>query len=152
IHVDLPPLRARGGDVLLYAQQFVDHFATILGKNVVGLSPGAAEKLISYSWPGNIRELQNAIERAVALTRFDRITVEDWRERMRRYRKSHVLIASENPSELVTLDEVERRYILRVLEATGGNKTKAAAILGLDRRTLYRKFDPAAEAETKVRS
>jgi two-component system response regulator HydG len=162
IHADLPPLRARGADVLLYAQHFTLQFATLMGKGVVGLSPTAAEKLLSYSWPGNIRELQNAIERAVALTRFEELTVEDLPETIRRYRKSHILIASENPSELVTLEEVERRYILRVLEATAGNKTKAAAILGVDRRTLYRKFEgsddlstvsaPSTQAQPKVRS
>jgi two-component system response regulator HydG len=160
IRVDLPPLRARGADVLLHAQHFIEHFALTLGKDVVGLSANAAEKLIAYSWPGNIRELQNAMERAVALTRLEEIAVEDLPEGIRKYRKSHVLLASENPSELVTLGEVERRYIARVLEATAGNKTKAAAILGVDRRTLYRKFDsggeggplPSSEAHTKVRS
>jgi two-component system response regulator HydG len=141
LHVDLPPLRARAGDVLLYAQHFIEQFAGTMNKGVVGLSSGAAEKLVSYSWPGNVRELQNAMERAVALTNFEQIAVVDLPERIRKYRKAHVLIASENPSELVTLEEVERRYMLRVLEATGGNKTKAAAILGVDRRTLYRKFD-----------
>jgi two-component system response regulator HydG len=66
--------------------------------------------------------------------------VEDLPARIRNYRRSDVLVASQDPSELVSLEEVERRYILRVLESVGGNKTLAARILGLDRRTLYRKL------------
>jgi two-component system response regulator HydG len=88
-----------------------------------------------------VRELQNCVERAVALTQFDHIVVEDLPERVRSYRRSDVLVAANDPSELVPLEEVERRYVLRVLEAAGGNKTVAAQILGLDRRTLYRKLE-----------
>ncbi len=141
IRVELPPLRARGADVLLLAQHFLEGFAKRMGKPVAGFTPPAAEKLVAYAWPGNARELQNSIERAVALTQYDRIAVEDLPETVRNYRRSHVLIASEDPEELVTMDEVERRYIVRVLEATGGNKKAAAKILGFDRRTLYRKLE-----------
>jgi two-component system, NtrC family, response regulator AtoC len=122
IHIELPPLRARGSDVLLVAQHFITRFAAQFDKQVVGLSAPAAEKLLAYSWPGNVRELQNAIERAVALTRFEQLVVEDLPEKIRDYRRSHVLVTSDNPSELVPLEEVERRYILRVLEALGGNR------------------------------
>jgi two-component system response regulator HydG len=141
IHVEMPPLRARGGDVLLLAQHFIDVHAARAGKQVKGLSPGAAEKLLAYSWPGNVRELQNSIERAIALTQHDRIVVEDLPETVRAYKRSHVLIATDDPSELVPLSEVERRYVLRVLEAVGGNKTSAAQILGMTRKTLYRKLE-----------
>jgi len=141
IHIHVPPLRARGGDILLLAQRFVDHFAGQTGKKVVGLTAEAADKLLAYSWPGNVRELQNAIERAVALTAFEKIVVEDLPEKVRSYHRSHVIVAGENPSELVPMEEVERRYILRVLEAVGGNKSTAAQILGFDRRTLYRKLE-----------
>jgi len=141
IHVELPPLRARGSDVLLLAQHFLDRCASESGKAVVGLSPQAAERLLAYTWPGNVRELQNCIERAVALTRYDQLMVEDLPEKIRTYRPSYVLIATDDPSELVPLEEVERRYILRVLEAVGGNKTLAAHKLGLDRKTLYRKLE-----------
>jgi two-component system response regulator HydG len=140
IHVQMPPLRARGGDVLLLAQHFVDHFAAQAAKPVTGLSPAAAERLMAYAWPGNIRELQNSIEQAIALTRFEQIAVDDLPERIRGYRRSHVVVASDDPSELVPLEEVERRYILKVMEATGGNKTMAAQALGLTRKTLYRKL------------
>jgi DNA-binding NtrC family response regulator len=140
IQISLPPLRARGSDVLLIAQSFVDHFAKQAGKAVLGLSPEAAERLSSYAWPGNVRELRNAIERAVALTQHERITVDDLPERIRAYKVSHVLVASQDPEELVNLAEVEKRYIARVLGAVGGNKSTAAKILGIDRTTLYKKL------------
>jgi two-component system response regulator HydG len=141
IQVALPPLRARGGDVLLLAQHFLDHHAARAGKRVTGIAPAAAERLVAYPWPGNVRELQNCIERAVALTGFERIAVEDLPEKVRAYRRSHVLVAGDDPSELVSLEEVERRYILRVMEAVGGSKTLAAQVLGIGRKTLYRKLE-----------
>ena len=141
IHVEMPPLRARGGDVLLLAQQFLDVQGARAGKRITGISPTAAEKLLAYSWPGNVRELQNCIERAIALTRFEQIAVDDLPETVRAYKRSHVLIASDDPSELVPLEEAERRYILRVMEAVGSNKTLAARTLGITRKTLYRKLE-----------
>jgi two-component system response regulator HydG len=141
VHVELPPLRARGGDVLLLARHFVDVHAARAGKRVTGLSPAAAEKVLAYAWPGNVRELQNCIERAVALTRYEQIAVDDLPEQVRAYRRSHVLIAGDDPSELVSLAEVERRYVLRVMEAAAGNKTLAAQTLGITRKTLYRKLE-----------
>ncbi|HEY8038408.1 MAG TPA: sigma-54 dependent transcriptional regulator [Polyangiaceae bacterium] len=141
VQVPLPPLRARGGDVLLLAQHFTARFAARAGKNVVGISPQAAERMIAYAWPGNVRELQNCIERAVALTLYDHVAVVDLPEKIRDYRRSHVLVTSDDPSELVPMEEVERRYIQRVLEAVQGNKTAAARILGYDRKRLYRKLE-----------
>jgi two-component system response regulator HydG len=140
IQIALPPLRARGSDVLLIAQSFIDTFAKQSRKAVLGLTPEAAERLLSYAWPGNVRELRNAIERAVALTRHENITVDDLPERIRAYKVSHVLVASQDPEELVNLAEVEKRYIARVLGAVGGNKSSAAKILGIDRTTLYKKL------------
>jgi two-component system response regulator HydG len=138
--VALPPLRARGGDVLLLAEHFVAEFASRTGKAVKGIARAAAEKLLAYQWPGNVRELQNAIERAVALTRWEEIAVEDLPEKIQNYQSSHVVVAANDPSELATMDEVEKRYILRVLDAVGGNRTEASKVLGLDRKTLYRKL------------
>jgi two-component system response regulator HydG len=138
VHVPLPPLRARAGDVLPLAQHFLAHFAARADKRVTSMTPAAAERLAAYAWPGNVRELQNCMERAVALTRMDAIGVDDLAEKIRDYRRSHVLVASDDPSELVPLEEVERRYIARVMEAVHGNKTAAARILGVDRKRLYR--------------
>ena len=101
---------------------------------------GVAEKLLAYNWPGNVRELRNVIERAVALTRLDKLTLEDLPEKVRDYRSSQVVIGGSDPGELVPLEEVERRYILHVLECVQGNRTLAAKKLGLDRKTLYRKL------------
>jgi two-component system response regulator AtoC len=141
IHVELPPLRARGGDILLLAHHFLQKTSEREKKNIVGVSPAAAEKLVAYAWPGNVRELQNCVEHAVALARYDQITPEDLPEKIRSYRTSHVLVVSDDPSELVPMEVVERRYILRVLEAVAGNKTAAARILGIERKTLYRKLE-----------
>jgi transcriptional regulator with PAS, ATPase and Fis domain len=141
VHVHLPPLRSRAGDLLSLAQGFISRAAARMGKRVTGMSSSVAEKLVAYSWPGNVRELLNCIERAVALARFEQLAVDDLPERVRSYRVAHVLVASDDPAELVPLEEVERRYILRVLDAAGGNKSIAARILGLDRKTLYRRIE-----------
>jgi two-component system response regulator AtoC len=149
IHVGLPPLRARGSDVLLLAQHFVEHHAKIFAKPVTGIATPAAEKLVAYSWPGNVRELQNCMERAVALTRFDEIAVDDLPEKIRDYKRSQLVLAGDDPGDLVPMAEIERRYILRVLEAVGGSKTIAAQTLGMDRKTLYRKLEQYAEQDKK---
>jgi DNA-binding NtrC family response regulator len=141
IHVTLPPLRARGSDALLLAQHFLAHDAARAGKRIGAFSPAAAERLLTYAWPGNVRELRNCVERAVALAQYDQIQVDDLPEKIQAYRPSHVLVTSDDPSELVPLEEVERRYILRVVEAVGGNKTLAAERLGIGRKTLYRKLE-----------
>jgi two-component system, NtrC family, response regulator AtoC len=141
IQIPLPPLRSRAGDVLRLAQHLLETFAARAGKPITRIAPAAAEKLAAYTWPGNVRELQNCIERAVALARFEQIVVEDLPEKIRDYRASHVLVASDDPSELAPMEEVERRYVLRVLEAVHGNKAAAARILGFERKTLYRKLE-----------
>jgi two-component system response regulator HydG len=141
VQLHVPPLRARGGDILLLAQHFLSRFAGRAGKSVVGIVPDVAERLMAYAWPGNVRELQNCIERAVAMARHDHVVVDDLPEKIRSYRRSHVLVASDDPNELVPMEEVERRYIRRVLEAVQGNKSAAARILGYDRKRLYRKLE-----------
>jgi DNA-binding NtrC family response regulator len=151
IQIAVPALRARGNDILLLAQHFLERAAARNGKGVVGFSPAAAERLLSYSWPGNVRELQNAVERAVALTAFDRVAPEDLPERIRTHRRAQLVVADEDPTSMLPMHEVERRYILHVLETAGGNKTVAARILGFDRRTMYRKlerFDRPASARS----
>jgi two-component system, NtrC family, response regulator AtoC len=142
VQVPLPPLRARGNDVLVLAQHFIHRLAEPMGKKVSGFSSAVAERLVSYVWPGNVRELQNCIERAIALARFEELTVEDLPSKVRDYKPaSFVVVATEDPTDLVTMEEVEHRYIKRVMEAVGQNKTQAAKILGFDRTTLYRKLD-----------
>jgi two-component system response regulator HydG len=149
VRINVPPLRQRGSDVLVLAQHFIERYAAAGRSRVVGMSSGAADKLLSYPWPGNVRELQNCIERAVALARYDQIGVDDLPEKIRDFKSSRVIVETEDPSELLPMDEVERRYILRVLEAVGGNKTMAAQVLGFDRRTLYRKLERCGVGDPK---
>ena len=140
VQLELPPLRSRGTDILLLAQHFIERFAERSNKEVDGLSEPVAEKLLSYNWPGNVRELRNVMERAVALTRFDKLTVDDLPDKIRQFKSSQVVLVGDDPAELLPLGEIEARYIQHVLKATEGNKTMAAKILGLDRKTLYRKL------------
>ena len=149
VRINVPPLRGRGSDVLLLAQHFIERYAAQSRSKVTGMSSGAADKLLSYPWPGNVRELQNCIERAVALARFEQIGVDDLPEKIRDFKSSRIIVETEDPSELLPMDEVERRYILRVLEAVGGNKTMAAQVLGFDRRTLYRKLERCGAGDNK---
>ena len=102
--------------------------------------------MLSYSWPGNVRELQNSLERAVALATFDHLRLEDLPERMRAPTPMAAVTEASDPEELITATELERRYIAHVLATVKGNKTAAARILGLDRRTIYRKMTQRSAA------
>ncbi len=148
IGMELPPLRARGRDVLALARRFVDEQAARSGKHVTGLSAEAAERLLAYPWPGNARELQNCIERAVALTEHEQVQVEDLPGPVRAAAPAPpraadplaTLAPGDDPTALPTLEEMERRYVHHVLDLAHGNKTLAARVLGLDRKSLYRKL------------
>jgi two-component system response regulator HydG len=141
VRIGVPPLRARGTDVLLLARCFLEQCAARSGRPVVGMTSAAAERLQTYPWPGNVRELQNCIEHAVALAPLDHLGVDDLPEHVRGYKATRVDVESSDPTVLLPMEEVERRYILKVLDAAGGNKSLAAQILGFDRRTLYRKLE-----------
>lgn len=141
VTVVTPPLRERGGDILVLAQHFLTRAAVRNNKEMKGISPTGAQKLMSYSWPGNVRELENCMERAVALTRFDHVTIDDLPDKIRAYQTDRLEFATDDASDLVTLDTLEQRYITRVLAVVSGNKSLAAKVLGLNRRTLYRKLD-----------
>lgn len=140
IQLELPPLRARGHDVLLLAEAALADQTARVSKVVEGLSSAAKEHLLCYTWPGNVRELHNCIERAVAFSRGRELGVGDLPLPQRDFHDWQQVQAGPPPMGLVTLAEVERRYIFYVLEAVGGNKKQAAEILGLDRKTLYRKL------------
>jgi DNA-binding NtrC family response regulator len=141
VRIDVPPLRERGSDVLKLASHFLGRFAERSNKGRLSLSPQAAERILAYNWAGNVRELENAMERAVALARLDQITVEDLPERVRSYRADRFVLSADDPKEVLSLDEIERRYIYRVIKILGGNKARAAELLGVDRRTLYRRLE-----------
>lgn len=141
VRLNVPPLRSRGSDILLLAQYFLQNITLRDDKPIKGFFPSTAEKLLAYSWPGNVRELRNAMEHAVAMTRFEEIAVEDLPEKIRNYKSSQVVLGGNTPEELLTLEDVERQYVEHVLKAVNGNKSVAARILGLGRRTLYRKLE-----------
>jgi two-component system response regulator HydG len=141
VQVPVPPLRGRDQDVLLLAQTFLKRCSANRRGRVVGFKPAAAERLAGYSWPGNVRELQNCIESAVALAQFDHVGVDDLPERIAGSRGApRATSPMSDPSAITPLDEVERRHVGEVLELLNGNKASAARLLGVDRRTLYRKL------------
>ncbi len=107
VHVALPPLRERSADLLPLAQRFIADSAARAHKTVKGLSAPAAAKLLAYDWPGNVRELSNCIERAVALTRYDQLGVDDLPAKVLQHTPARVVVTANDASELVTLEEVE---------------------------------------------
>jgi two-component system response regulator HydG len=147
VNLQLPPLRNRGNDILLLAQHFIDKLAHRLQKPVTGISADAARKMLEYDWPGNVRQLENCIERAITLTRYEQLTVEDLPESIRRHQSTDTSVPEVAPEHMPTLSTLERRYIEKVLRVSKDNKTLAASILGVDRRTLYRKLQRFAAAE-----
>jgi DNA-binding NtrC family response regulator len=148
IQIEMPPLRSRGADILLLAGKFVEDFSARQNKAVKGISDAAAERLLDYAWPGNVRELRNAIEHAVALTHFEKIIPEDLPEKIRLFRNDYILLGAQDPMELISMEEMERRYIMYVLKTTGDNRTLTARILQVDRKTLYRKLQRYEDQES----
>jgi DNA-binding NtrC family response regulator len=127
--VTLPPLRERNGDVPLLAAYFIDRFNREFRKRVRGLSPAAKTLLEQYQWPGNIRELRNAIERAMLLADGERLEPEDFTTLTRTVNPAQFKL----PPEGVNLEEVERQLLTQALERAGGNQTQAAQLLGINR-------------------
>jgi two-component system response regulator HydG len=134
ITIDIPPLRERVGDILLLVQNFSVKFAKELGKPVPHFSENALQVLKDYDWPGNVRELENIIQRLVVMTEGDVIDVPDLPSLMR-------FSALRGVSPHRTLAEAEAEHILCVLSSTDGNKTQAAKILGITRKTLREKLN-----------
>lgn len=142
IQLHLPPLRERREDIHLLVAHFLHKHADGPSASMA-LDEKAMQCLINYSWPGNVRELENVIERAITLSQGGLITTDDLPERIRFQQTNELPPLSANDlAELFTglpnLDEIERRYILHVLEATGNNRKRTAEILGINRKTLYR--------------
>jgi DNA-binding NtrC family response regulator len=134
----LPPLRSRRDDIPLLSDTFLHRSAQQRGEEPKRLDDTALDAMQAYSWPGTVRELENALERAVILTQGELIDVSALPERVTE-RKPEALIAERTPAN-PTLDVVERAYILWVLQSEGGNKSRAAEVLGIDPSTLYRKL------------
>lgn len=140
IHLDIPPLRERPFDIPLLVEHFLNKAAEAAGRPALNVTPEALATLTAYSWPGNARELENAVERAIALAEGAHLTPEDLPERIRNSGQSSLLLTQARQQRM-TLSELERAYILETLRLTGGNKSRAAELLGFDRRTLHRKLD-----------
>ncbi len=138
ITLHLPPLRERSEDVPMLAEYFLDRFAAGRGRQPPALSAEALAALQAYDWPGNVRELENALERAAVLIRDGEISIADLPTRITSSR-SQPLISDKLPPN-PSLEIIERAYIMWVLQSEGGNKTRAAEVLGIDPSTLYRKL------------
>lgn len=138
IDIELPPLRERREDIPLLVQHFIHRFNQELKKGISGVSEDAVKILLNYSWPGNIRELENVIQRAITLSQHEAILPGDLPISMAQEMEENLV--EKGLRERYTLDQLEKEYIRKVLIEVGGNKSKAAEILGLDRKTLYRKL------------
>jgi DNA-binding NtrC family response regulator len=138
-HVHLPPLRGRPADIPLLAEHLA-RSAGGPGAAAPRISPEAMALLVAYPWPGNVRELRNAIERAAALATQETIRPEDLPPRISEAGRTAVLV-NRASSQMAPLRDLEKAYIQEILRQTGGNKSRAAEILGLDRKTLYRKLE-----------
>jgi transcriptional regulator with PAS, ATPase and Fis domain len=140
VRITLPSLAERREDIPMLAHHFLQKCAAGSSSMVRGLLPDTMALLKQYRWPGNVRELENAIERAVSLSHGPLLTPEDLPEAIRHGVTADAEGKAVRPEEEVclTLEEVEKRHLIRVLKETKGNKVKAAKILGIDRRTLYR--------------
>jgi DNA-binding NtrC family response regulator len=140
IRIDLPPLRERAEDIPLLVEHFIRKFADNVQHRVAGIDKEALALLIGHRWPGNVRELEHTIERAVLLGKGSTIGVNDLPPQLSGADPRKLPLA-EAVARSFTLRDLEREYIERVLENTGGNKSEAAKILGVDRTTLYRKLE-----------
>jgi len=143
VTINLPSLRERKEDIPLLAAYFLQKFCDENHKNISHISPEALEILVQYPWPGNVRELENTIERAVILSIHPIILVEDLPQKFVHAVSGERPEMKEGeeplaPEKLLPLKEIEKSYVLRVLQETKGNKKKASEILGIDRTTLYR--------------
>ena len=140
IEVKLPPLRDRREDIPLLVDGFLKKCGEARRKEMKGVSEAALAMLIDYEWPGNVRELENVIERAVTLSRGERVLPDDLPPPVQGARGDRRVL-DEASEQKLTLDEVEKEYIKKILDKHGGNKYKAAQALGIDRKTLYRKLE-----------
>ncbi|MGB1927983.1 MAG: sigma-54-dependent transcriptional regulator [Mariniblastus sp.] len=140
LELTVPPLRSRGTDVLLIANYFLQQFADSMDKNVEGFDDEVLHQFLQYDWPGNVRELRNIVQRSIVLTQQATINSDVLPAKISSYQSKQLVIDEGDNQPLASLEVIERRYIRYVLERTGGNKTEAAKVLGLDRKTLYRRL------------
>ena len=145
IEIHLPPLRDRKEDIPLLAHGLLLKCLTAQEKGVVAIADSALARLIDYPWPGNVRELENIVERAATLTKGPTISLEDFPPHIQDIQGEGQFI-EDAVEHTLPLAQVEWNYIRRVLEKMGGNKYQTAHVLGIDRKTLYRKLSEMEEA------
>ncbi len=141
VSLHVPPLRERKEDIPILAQHFLQVFADRNKKVIKAFTPGAMEKLLAYNWPGNIRELMNAVERSVVLARTDVLDADAIELMMEGGKNKSGSFGSEEPAKNLSLDAIEKKSILETLDACGGNKSETARRLGITRKTLCTKLD-----------
>jgi DNA-binding NtrC family response regulator len=154
VPVHLPPLRERPEDIPVLGQCFLERFSEKYGKYFVDFSPEALEVMLRYDWPGNVRELQNTIERIVVLVNASQVAAQHFPENVLTAAGRHALPALdiegvqrgveevvEADSEILSIEEVERRAIINAVRKCGGDLSMTARKLGISRATLYRKLD-----------
>jgi len=136
VTLSIPPLRERPEDIPLLLDYFLGYFCKEHAKGIRGFTPSAKQRLVSYSWPGNVRELRNCVESLVVTVRGEEITLKDLPPMMVPESSAYsIFLPMGRP-----IDEVERRYILRTLEMLNGNKARTAQVLGISKKTLYRRL------------
>ena len=143
VHIEVPPLRERKEDIPLLISSFIDTFNQEDGRHVEGFTNSARKALLAYSWPGNIRELRNTVESCVVLARGAMIDVDEL--------PPHIASRDENETVSInvgtTLEEAEKKIILSTVAHYKGNKTKAAEVLAIGRKTLHRKLEEYARGQ-----
>jgi two-component system, NtrC family, response regulator AtoC len=151
VSIHVPPLRDRPEDIPVLIDSFIQVYRQRFNRPALEVSPDARERLLEYSWPGNVRELRNFLERAAAISTNDIIdsTQIPFPRTSQSAGAAETVAVAATPAAPMTLDELEREHILRVLQTSNGNRERAAAILGISSRTLYRKI---REYETDTRS
>jgi two-component system response regulator AtoC len=147
VEISLPRLTDRREDLPLLQRYFLGKFAAEYGKPVRGITRRAQNRLAAYSWPGNVRQLENVIGNACMMVEGPVIDINDLPEPVR----SQAADTSEPDPSLITLHEMQRRHVMKVLEQVGGNKSQAAEILGISRATIYQMLtDAKVEAEKQA--
>jgi len=147
--IKLPPLRERREDIPLLATHFLEIFKKRSNKNITGITEKAMARFRRYDWPGNVRELENAIERAVIIAQGRLITVDDLPDSVRGAESESDARRMLEIEVGASMDDVERRLILETLAYTRGDKSRTAQILGIGRKTLYRKLQQYNQDDTR---
>jgi DNA-binding NtrC family response regulator len=137
VRVELPPLRERGRDIIALASLFLARASARDGATVRTMPADVAECLLTHAWPGNVRELENCIEQLAALARGSELSLDDMPQSVR----PQAQLAPHQADAIITLDECEKRHVLQVLDLLQDNRSRAAELLGIDRRTLYRRLE-----------